>query len=322
MDSLVLEIQRDALDPSVSVLVLLRKALVVAKKLGLQEFQSWIDLELEGYTEKKSIPRYRYIQGKLKGWNPYHGWQPVIAGDIETLELHEELCHYPVGQPISELIDLVQNRNSYSMLHAHLPGELEALLVASLGGRTNVQLRISSAGITGILEAVRDAILRWALKLEEDGILGEGMTFSQREKAVAADHSYQILIENVVGDKAMSNIQNNDFRSASIGGGVAGRDYTGDVVHNNAVRKNLAEAAVEIQQLLKQLEQSYPTETLTEKAVVAEEAIKRIEANPTLKERVVGVLKSVGVEAFKEAVDHPLINILVAGIEGWQEGHR
>lgn len=320
MDSLVLEIQRDALDPSVSVLVLLRKALVVTKKLGVQEFQNWIDLELGGYTEKESIPNYRYVQGQLKGWNPYHGWQPVIAGDVETLEFHEELCHYPVGQPISELIDLVQNRDSRSMLHARLSGELEAFLVVNLGGRTKVQLRISSAGITGILEAVRDAILRWALKLEEDGILGEGMTFSQQEKAVATNHSYQIFIENIVGEKAMSNIQKNDFRSASIGGGIAGRDYTGDVIHNNAVRQNLAEAAAEIQQLLKQLEQSYPTETLTEKAIVAEEAIKRIEANTTLKERMLGALKSVGVETFKEAVDHPLVNILMAGIEGWQEG--
>jgi hypothetical protein len=33
MSSLVLELQRDALDPSISVLNLLRKALVVAKKL-------------------------------------------------------------------------------------------------------------------------------------------------------------------------------------------------------------------------------------------------------------------------------------------------
>ncbi len=319
MDSLVLEIQRDALDPSVSVLTLLRKALVVARKLGLQEFQNWIELELGGYIEKESLPSYRYVQGQLKGWNPYHGWQPVIAGDAETIEFHEELCDYPVGQPISELIDLVKNRDNRSMLHARLPGELEAFLVASLGGRTKVQLRISSAGIAGILEAVRDAILRWALKLEEDGILGEGMTFSQQEKSVATNPNYQVFIENIVGEKAMSNIQNNDFRSASIGGGIAGRDYTGDVIHNNAVKQNLAEAAAEIQQLLKQLEQSYPTKTFTEKAVVAEEAIKRIEANPTFKERVVGVLKSVSVETFKEAVDHPLVNILMAGIEGWQQ---
>jgi hypothetical protein len=85
-------------------------------------------------------------------------------------------------------------------------------------------------------------------------------------------------------------------------------------------QSNLVEAAAEIQRLLKQLEQNYPTVTLTEKAIVAEQAINFIESNPTFKERVVQALKAVGIEAFKEAVDHPLVNILMAGIEGWQEG--
>ncbi|MBS9394701.1 MAG: fatty acid desaturase [Dolichospermum sp. LBC05a] len=83
--------------------------------------------------------------------------------------------------------------------------------------------------------------------------------------------------------------------------------------------QNLAKAAAEIQKLLKQLEQNNPTTTFEEKATVAAKAIKQIENNPTLKARVVGALKFAGKEAFKEAVDHPLVNILMAGIEGWQE---
>ena len=50
MSSLVLELQRDAIDPSVSPLNLLRKALIVARKLGIVEFQQWIELELNGYN--------------------------------------------------------------------------------------------------------------------------------------------------------------------------------------------------------------------------------------------------------------------------------
>jgi hypothetical protein len=90
---------------------------------------------------------------------------------------------------------------------------------------------------------------------------------------------------------------------------------------NEKQKQNLVEAAAEIRQLLNQLEQSYPTRTLIEKATVADVAIQRIDANPTLKGRVIGALKSAGAEAFKEAVDHPLVNILMAGIEGWQQGN-
>lgn len=316
MSSLVLELQRDALDPSVSVLSLLRKALVVARKLGIKEFWEWIELELNGYSNGAKIPEYRSVTGQVKAWNPYHGWVPVIL--LNAPDIAEAISKRYVSQPISELEQLFSS--SFDRLMMTFPKSAELQLIQTFGLNSQPVLHIGKANISGILEASRDVILRWSLKLEEDGILGEGMTFSQQEKAVAADHNYHIFIENTVGEKAMSNIQNNDFRSASIGGGIAGRDYTGDVIHNNAVRQNLAEAAAEIQQLLKQLEQSYPTETFTEKAAVAEEAIKRIEANPTLNERVVGVLKAVGVETFKEAVDHPLVNILMAGIGSWQQG--
>jgi hypothetical protein len=34
---------------------------------------------------------------------------------------------------------------------------------------------------------------------------------------------------------------------------------------------------------------------------------------------VIGALKAGGTEALKELVDHPLINILIASLEGWQD---
>jgi hypothetical protein len=84
-------------------------------------------------------------------------------------------------------------------------------------------------------------------------------------------------------------------------------------------KQNLAEAAAEIQQLLQQLEQSYPTTTPLEREAVVKEALKQIESNPTFKARVIGALKAGGTEALKELVDHPLINIFIAGLEGWQD---
>jgi energy-coupling factor transporter ATP-binding protein EcfA2 len=84
-------------------------------------------------------------------------------------------------------------------------------------------------------------------------------------------------------------------------------------------KQNLAEAAAEIQQLLQQLEQTYPTNTPLQKQVVVTEALRQIESNPTLKTRVIGALKAGGTEALKERLDHRLVNILLATLEGWQE---
>ncbi|MEQ9358023.1 hypothetical protein [Coleofasciculus chthonoplastes] len=53
--------------------------------------------------------------------------------------------------------------------------------------------------------------------------------------------------------------------------------------------------------------------------IVAAKAADEIKNNPTLKARVIGALQSGGTEAFKEAVDNPLVNVLVAIIEGWMQ---
>ncbi|MDJ0730534.1 MAG: hypothetical protein QNJ33_11145 [Crocosphaera sp.] len=55
-----------------------------------------------------------------------------------------------------------------------------------------------------------------------------------------------------------------------------------------------------------------------EKNIVVGEVVDQIERNPKLKAKVVNALKAGGTEAFKEAVNHPLANILISTIEGWQ----
>ncbi|MCP2731122.1 hypothetical protein [Limnofasciculus baicalensis] len=86
--------------------------------------------------------------------------------------------------------------------------------------------------------------------------------------------------------------------------------------HNHAPKQNqnLAEAAAEIQKLLEQLSQTYPTETL-----VAEKALEQIESNQTLRGRVVSVIKAMGVEALMAAINHPVANVLRAGVEALKE---
>ncbi len=51
----------------------------------------------------------------------------------------------------------------------------------------------------------------------------------------------------------------------------------------------------------------------------AAQALEVIENNPTLKQRIIGLLKSAGTEAFKEALDNPFANVLVAAFQGWIE---
>ena len=63
MSGIVLELQRNALDPNVDVVTLLRQAYLISKKLELSEFEKWVSKELNGYEVSDEIPDYRILHG-------------------------------------------------------------------------------------------------------------------------------------------------------------------------------------------------------------------------------------------------------------------
>ena len=97
---IVIELQREALDESISIESLMRKAYLVARKLNLKDFEEWISQEQNGY--KQEVPEYRNIGGEIKAWNPYHGWIPmVLSADITDL-----ISKTPIPTSISEVQDI------------------------------------------------------------------------------------------------------------------------------------------------------------------------------------------------------------------------
>jgi hypothetical protein len=226
MTSLILDLQRDALDSNIRVSDLLRKALVAARKLGIKDFEAWINLELNGYVEWKNIPTYRMLQGQIEAWNPFYGWQPVI---FEDPEYAKALSSCSVSQSIGEIEATIGDHKPQGRLIMSLPQETEYEIIQGLDLTTKVSRRVSAARIVNILDAVRNIILGWSLKLEQDGILGEGLAFSDREKEIAAQGIY--LVNNFY---ASATIQQGNISSSQItaqndvtvGGDVTGRDKT------------------------------------------------------------------------------------------------
>ena len=144
--------------------------------------------------------------------------------------------------------------------------------------------------------------------------------YSQQIENIRKDNTRLIGVIETMAEKENSKV--NMTFNASVSGGVAGNVEGNQNVYTLKQEQNLAEAAAEIQKILEQLSQTYPTNTSKEKNIVVGEAVDRIENNPRLKTRVINALKSGGIEAFKEAVNHPLVNILVATIEGWQDAEE
>ena len=115
------------------------------------------------------------------------------------------------------------------------------------------------------------------------------------------------------------NEQTGNFGIGQMSGGEIKDNAKAGGIINESPQKSLAEVVKEIQDLLEQLSQTNPTTKTTEKMAVVGKAIDIIEENPSFKSKIIKVLKAVGTESFKEAVDHPLANILMAGFEAWTE---
>jgi AbiTii-like protein len=186
-NSLVLELQKECLDGHTPILSVLRKALVIAKKLAVPGFQNWIEHELRGYGPDDQIPEYRTVTGQIKAWNPYRGWIPVMFDDAS---LARSLSRRPIGQAVGELENLLHDLGKDSSLQVPFDPELERQIMEAGGPPLQPSLHVTQAATQGILDQVRTAVLDWCLKLEEAGVLGEGMTFSPKEVQSASQINY------------------------------------------------------------------------------------------------------------------------------------
>lgn len=301
MNSLVLELQKDALDPSLPLLNVLRKAFVVASKLNLQELKDWTESELKGYffQSKIEIPQYRIVSGELKAFNPHRGWIPVIVRDAE---IRESLSERHIGQPISELEDLYNNAEDY--LTVRFPVAAQLSLMEFFSTDFIFCTYISKATVHKIIESVRDTILNWSLKLEVDGILGEGMSFSPQEKELASNNNYGIGNFLNWGEITMSEFRKVDIdqSKASIGVGYNETINTAQLagtIRNYAPEQKqmLAEALGEMQKLLKQQEQTNPTATEAQQIEHLND-----ETSPNFKRRFTSALQAFGETAIDEFV--------------------
>ncbi len=208
MASLVLELQKEALDPNIRVSDLLRKALVVCRKLAVTEIESWINKELNGYEIGDSVPEYRYSYGRVMVDTPYRGMVPV---GFTNSEQEERMSKMPFICSAAQLEHFYDNGAPNSSVLMSYQPEFGQKLKESIRSTSPPVLQVQLSEVYKIIDAIQNTILNWALKLEEDGILGDGMTFSKEEKETANGVSYNI--NNFYGNVTHSQVQQGTSQS-------------------------------------------------------------------------------------------------------------
>jgi hypothetical protein len=206
MSSLVVELQKDIINSKKTVTEILRTAKVISAKLGLSDISALIDSELNGYAPGCEAPAYRVLRGGgLQLYNPYRGWIP--AGDVGDFRA-------AIGQSVAELEELAKAK--FIVLPVREKFEVSSFdgIADGLIQQFEQRLVHSPAKIKGILEAVKEQILNWAIELEQRGILGEDMSFDKNEKQKAQHQTFNIQhFAGVLGDVTNSSVNVYDYSS-------------------------------------------------------------------------------------------------------------
>lgn len=205
---IVIQLQEMASDSQNHLPDLLRKALLISSKLGLEDFKSWVISELNGYKAEEDIPDYRIIGSQLKVINPYHGYQPFI---IEDGELARAVSEVKIFESVESLQHLISKSSGKNQITFPFAPEQKAILMRMQSGFAQLEPTriIGGNQVKSVLEQVRNQLLDWALQLEVRGILGDGISFSSEEKAIASKDQSAISIQNfqgVLGDVSGGNI--------------------------------------------------------------------------------------------------------------------
>lgn len=99
----------------------------------------------------------------------------------------EMISKAPVGQSVATLQDLADS-NKGGAIHFPLPPGMVASLNRLMSFQTpRIVIQFGRGSVIGILDAVRNMTLDWAIEMEKKGVLGDGMSFDPQEKMQAKE---------------------------------------------------------------------------------------------------------------------------------------
>ncbi len=131
-----------------------------------------------------------------------------------------------------------------------------------------------------------------------------------------ASRPINVEAKAVSGERTI-NTGGGEYRETTLhddSGYVETRDSSTYYENYNPSQQTLAEAAEEIQQLLKQLEQTNPTATEAEKIAYVNDETSR-----SFQRKAASALKAAGEAAIDELLDNPYVKVGKAAIMGWIE---
>ena len=205
--SLLREIQNDAVNSNVKVSDLLRKCKILAYRLGNDEFKSWVEAELNGYTSEELLPPYRILNNI--------GSKGDFLGSFGLSLSNAEMPIYILPDWLQEkytkaiFMSPIATLESYTIGNkGYLTQSWNSVILAEYGSKMYSDMNciqawkvISIASVIGVVDTVKTRILNFVLEIE--AINPEAGEAALNSNPIPQDKVSQIFNINISG-----NVQN------------------------------------------------------------------------------------------------------------------
>lgn len=171
--SLLKNIQNEAINSQIPLADVLRKCKLLAYKLGNKEIKEWVELELNGYQNKKYLPQYRIIPVNSKGeffdCLGNKTTQDIPMSCIDK-EYHKDVMFAYFLDSVAGLEEKIKHRNHNTDIFSQ-PWIPEITLCVRNSIYNNLICKqawkiISVSSIINVLDNIRNRVLTFVLEIE------------------------------------------------------------------------------------------------------------------------------------------------------------
>jgi len=172
MGKLLEQIRDAAVDSSTDIGEVLRRALVLANRLGLTDLQEWIESELNGYPESVNLPDYRYTTVNSVGYFSGPAGSalnnaPIPLGNLPE-EIRKALSKLRLPQPAAAYQRLAKDATGGFLIVDWPPDVVAQYAGEFYAGMNCIKAvrQVPVSVVVSLVEAVRNRLLRFVLELE------------------------------------------------------------------------------------------------------------------------------------------------------------
>lgn len=252
---LISQIINELINDEKSINGALLKTKVLASRIQNNELLNWVNAELNGYAAIKDLPDYRknitvYLRGNYSNGNTRYQNQPIPTVGLNQ-EFQKTLQTTEFSDSIVALENLIKNKEC-STLESPLSAEAIGLIESNWINMGNPFLQlhnvakvISTSSIIEIISVVRNKLLDFMLKVDEEfGSLTEIKELKEKINEISTIMNQTII--QATGDGNVVNSGNNNKIDAKISIEKGNRDALAKHLQENGISSQDIQELIEV----------------------------------------------------------------------------